>query len=447
MGTQMGQRPAGPIYDTAQNLHPSSAAPPGPNNYGARAANTGPRYPTDDGAYGAPQMTTGAGYRPPGADADYGAPLGTKLEADAYGGPGVNPQGYASEATIAHNQQGGRVDDADYYAGRSGPYTNSMKRKLSLIPMRNARWHSRGFPNRFFEWWHRLRVRYRDYLAEFFGTAVLVFLGDSAVATAVLFPRVANSAPWLVISFGWGFALTFALFVSAGVSGGHLNPAVTTTSAALRGFPLRKVPGYIAAQLLGGFCGAGLVYGLFHSSIHNLDGGIRHTVGPTATANIFATYPQPWITVGTGFMAEVFGTAVLLFCIYGITDERNMPGTAYAPLAIGFILTTIGLNLGFQTGFAVNPARDLGPRALTSAAGYGAQPWHAYSHYAWVPAVAPFAGGLIGGLLYDFFVNHPRLGSTDSDIVSDLEGANEYPDGFDERRPNHGHHHGHHHHR
>ncbi|RKP37563.1 aquaporin-like protein [Dimargaris cristalligena] len=281
--------------------------------------------------------------------------------------------------------------------------------------MSHARWHTRAFPNRWFERVHSLRVRYRDYLAEFFGTAVLVFLGDAAGATVTLWPDAAFSSPWLIVCFGWGLALTIALFISGGISGGHLNPAVTFTAGCLRGFPWRKVPGYIACQLVGAFVGAGFVFALFHSSIHHFDGGIRQTTGPFATAGIFATYPKPWITVGTGFLAEAICTAVLLFGIYAITDERNMPGTRYAPIAIGLVITAIGICLGFQTGFAVNPARDLGPRAFTSAAGYGSEPWIAHDRWAWVPCVAPFVGGLIGGFLYDFFANHPRLSHDDDD--------------------------------
>ncbi|RKP37564.1 aquaporin-like protein, partial [Dimargaris cristalligena] len=244
----------------------------------------------------------------------------------------------------------------------------------------------------------------RDYLAEFFGTAVLLFLGNSVSATVTLYPSAGASASWVLVCFGWGFALTMALFVSGGISGGHLNPAVTFTAACLRGFPWRKVPGFIASQLIGAFVGAAFCYLMHMSSLDNFDGGVRQTTGEFATAGIFATYPQAWITVGSGFLIETIATATLVFCIYGLTDERNMPGTNYAPLAIGFVVTIIGMALGFQTGFAINPARDLGPRTFTAWVGYGSEPFTAANNYAWVPVVAPFPGALIGGLIYDFMI-------------------------------------------
>ncbi|KAJ1926012.1 glycerol channel [Tieghemiomyces parasiticus] len=405
----MNARPVGPVYNdgsqmqsynVAPNAFASSQRTPAAGNHNMNNGNHGTQlesYPY--------QVPTGA---PMGAAPGYN------------GTSGMYPQGYMSDATIANHHPTAATGDAAYGANR-GP-----KGRFNAVPMENARWKRGGIFNRFFEWFHMLRVRYRDYLAEFFGTAVLVFLGESVVATAIMFSPAGSSASWILICFGWGFALTFALFMAGGVSGGHLNPAVTTTAAILRGFPWRKVPGYIASQMLGGFVGAGFVFALFHSSIHHFDGGNRQTVGPTATAGIFATYPQPWITVGTAVISEAFATAVLLFCIYGVTDERNMPGTAYAPLAIGFVITMIGLCVGFQTNFALNPARDVAPRAFSSAVGYGGTPWSAYDHYAWVPGVVPFFGALIGGFLYDFFVNHPRLDQDEyvSQSYADEDAAN-----------------------
>ncbi|KAJ1981758.1 glycerol channel [Dimargaris xerosporica] len=258
------------------------------------------------------------------------------------------------------------------------------------------------------ERFHTLRVRYRDYLAEFFGTLVLIFFGNGVGATVTLFPLASETAAWVLVSFGWGFALTMGIFVAGGVSGGHLNPAITTTAFLLRGFPFRKVPGYILMQFLGAFCGAGLIFGLFKPSLDDFDGGDRQVTGPQGTAKIFATYPQPYMTVGWAFLSECYCTAALVVCIYAILDEKNMPGTRYAPIAIGLVVTTISMCIGFQTGFAINPARDLGPRLLSLAASYGPETFTAFDHYAWVPAVAPFLGALVGGLCYDFFINHPR---------------------------------------
>ncbi|KAJ1924889.1 glycerol channel [Tieghemiomyces parasiticus] len=310
------------------------------------------------------------------------------------------------------------IENSNYHHHEGEPYLEGNNPEYRAISMEkrktapgggHARWQQTSGPRHLLERFHSLRVDYRDYLAEFFGTFVLIFLGDSVNATNTLFPKAAAAGSWILTCFGWGFALTMALFVSGGISGGHLNPAVTVTAALLRGFPWRKVPGYIFSQMLGGFVGAGFVFATFHSSIHDYDGGIRQVIGDTATAGIFATYPAPNITVGTAFLVETVCTAVLVFCIYGVTDERNMPGTAYAPLSIGFVVTIIGMAIGHQTGFAMNAARDLAPRCFTAAVGYGGEVFSAYDHYAWVPAIAPFFGAVVGGLVYDFFINHPRI--------------------------------------
>ncbi|KAJ1657812.1 glycerol channel [Dispira simplex] len=286
------------------------------------------------------------------------------------------------------------------------PEAMMEKQEIDEVPSWEKRFPGLGG---IFEKAHSLRTRYNDYLAEFAGTLTLVLLGNGVLATVILYPDATETSAWLMISFGWGFALTMALFVSGGISGGHVNPAITFAAACLRGFPWRKVPGYIVMQLLGAFCGAGLLFGLVKSSIDHRDGGERHVLGLKGTGGIFATYPQPWITIGTAFLAEAFATGVLVLFIYAITDERNMPSTRFAPLAIGLALTSISMSLGFQTGFAVNPARDLGPRVFTVCAGYSSSPFHAFTKYAWVPVVAPFVGAIIGGLVYDFFINHPRL--------------------------------------
>ncbi|KAJ1978241.1 glycerol channel [Dimargaris xerosporica] len=271
----------------------------------------------------------------------------------------------------------------------------------------SSRWHTHDSKYKSLRTqWHQLRVEYRDYLAEFIGTLVLIFFGDSVCATTKMF-SAAQSASWVLISFGWGFGLTMALFVSGGISGGHLNPAVTVTAAVFRGFPWRKVPGYIASQLLGGFVGAALVFGLFKAAIDEFDGGERQVTGDKATAGIFATYPQPYLTIGWALMSEIYCTAALILCIYGIGDMKNMPGMHYAPLAIGFVVTTIGICCGYQTGYAMNAARDFAPRVFTLAAGYGSETFTAGNNYAWVPVVGPLIGALLGAGLYDTFIVHP----------------------------------------
>ncbi|KAJ1657811.1 glycerol channel [Dispira simplex] len=256
---------------------------------------------------------------------------------------------------------------------------------------------------------HTFRVRYRDYLGEFIGTACLVCMGTCVSATATLYISGDEVTEWLFIAFGWGLALAMAIFVSGGVSGGHLNPSFTIVMALFRGFPWKKVPGYIVSQILGAYVGGALAFAYYYSSIDHYDGGVRQTMGTQGTASIFVTFPQPWITVGTAFLSETYCTAILVFCIFAIIDPHNLTNKSFIPLAVGMVVVTIGMSAGFQSGYSMNQARDLGPRLFLSSVGYGWEPWTARDYYAWVPTVSPLLGALLGGTLYDFLIYHPRV--------------------------------------
>lgn len=235
------------------------------------------------------------------------------------------------------------------------------------------------------------------YLAEFIGTAILTLLGCGVVAGVTLAKSKANGGGWIVVTFGWGMAVAMAVYVVGQYSGAHINPAVTMGMASIGELGWALVPGYIAAQLAGGFFGAVLVYLAYLPHW-------RETEDAETKLGVFSTIPAIR-NIAANFTTEVIGTFLLVFGILGInanmnplgegvTDLSALFGTGFAPLLVGLLVLAIGLSLGGPTGYAINPARDLGPRlahALLPIPGKGGSDWS----YAWVPVVAPLVGGVL----------------------------------------------------
>jgi len=257
-----------------------------------------------------------------------------------------------------------------------------------------------------------------ELVAEVLGTFVLIAFGDGVVAMAVAALNqsgrgteiFAASGDWLIIGWGWGFAVAFGVYVAGGISGAHINPAVTLAFAVRRGFPWRKVPGYIAAQLVGAFLGALLVYIVYKGAIDSYERAHDITRGDpdsVTTFSIFATFPAEYLGNWVGpFVDQVVGTAFLVAFVFAVVDELNQPVRAnLAPVVIGFVVVAIGISFGANAGYAINPARDLGPRLFAGLAGWGevAIPgnYANVSGYLWIPIVGPFLGGPIGAFLYD----------------------------------------------
>jgi MIP family channel proteins len=244
----------------------------------------------------------------------------------------------------------------------------------------------------------------REALAEFLGTFVLIVFGVGVVAQVVLSGQA--SGTYLSINIGWGLAVTMGCYVAGGVSGAHLNPAVTIALAAHRGFDWRKVAPYLVAQFAGAFVASVVVYLTYHEALNAFDGGVRQIVGAHATAGIWATYPQSFLsTFPGGVVDQIVGTALLVGVIFGITDTRNSaPSPGVVPIVVGLLVLTIGATFGFNSGYAINPARDFAPRLFTAIAGWGSDVFRAGHAWWWVPIVGPVMGGLIGGWVYDVFV-------------------------------------------
>jgi MIP family channel proteins len=248
----------------------------------------------------------------------------------------------------------------------------------------------------------------RELRAEFLGTFVLIAFGCGSVAQAKLGGHEFGS--FLTINLAWGMAVALGIVVSAAGSGGHLNPAVSLALAFHRRFPWRKVPLYALAQTAGAFVGAAAVYLTYYEALAAYDQGVRAVLGPTGTAGIFATYPAAHLsTFPGGFTDQIIGTALLMMVVLGVGDPRNESwAKPLAPLLIGLLVAVIGMAFGFNAGYAVNPARDLGPRLFTLVAGWGPEVFIAGNYWWWVPIVGPLLGALFGGVLYDTFLPKRR---------------------------------------
>jgi MIP family channel proteins len=239
----------------------------------------------------------------------------------------------------------------------------------------------------------------RAALAEFFGTFILIVFGVAVVAQVQL--GGGNTGQYLSINIGWGLAVTMAVFVSGGVSGGHLNPAVTLAMALFQKFPWPRVLPYIAAQTAGAFVAAAVVFLTYHDAFAHFDGGVREVTGPLGTAGVFATYPQAWLSTIGGLIDQIVGTALLVGVIFAISDQRNAPPPAGAgPIVVGLLVLLIGATFGLNAGYAINPARDFGPRLFTFLAGWGSGVFTAGHGWWWVPIVGPMIGGVVGGAVY-----------------------------------------------
>jgi glycerol uptake facilitator protein len=264
-----------------------------------------------------------------------------------------------------------------------------------------------------------------ELLAEFLGTFTLLIFGLGVVAHFVLRNAVGDPAPapglfgnFTTVNFAWGFGVVMGVYVAGGVSGAHLNPAVSVGLALRRGFPWAKVGPYIVAQVLGAFIAALLIRWNFYEWFNQVDPGKTY-----ATQGVFSTGPGPGMSVLGGLRSEIIGTAMLLMLILAITDARNTaPGANLAPWIIGIAVVVIGMSLGATSGYAINPARDFGPRLASWVTGWStAMNTSNGDFYAWVPIIGPLIGGAIGVYLYDFFVGNflPQEGEVGEVVEAD----------------------------
>lgn len=262
-------------------------------------------------------------------------------------------------------------------------------------------------------------------LGEFLGTMVLILFGDGCVAGVLLFgvggitgtsgaatPLWVN---WMVIAWGWGLAVMLGVYVAGTLSGAHLNPAVTLGFAVTRRFPWNKVVPYIVAQVLGAFVAALILWMVYHGAfdqfekIQHISRGSNTGMGTTEAA-VFYTFKKPFVGLFGAFADQVVGTALLVGLIFAIVDIRNSPPQAnVAPYIIGLLVVAIGLSFGYNAGYAINPARDFGPRLLAWIVGFKGIALPGPDNYFWVPIIGPIVGGILGALVYEYTIHQALL--------------------------------------
>jgi aquaporin-3 len=250
-----------------------------------------------------------------------------------------------------------------------------------------------------------LRGTAREAAAECFGTFILIAFGVGVVAQTVLSKDASGS--YLAINVAWGLAVMLGVYAAAGVSGAHLNPAVTLALAMGRGFPWPKVVPYVGAQVVGAFIASAVVWLTYREAFTAFDGGVRQVSGAFGTAGIFATYPSAHLSLLGGLVDQIVGTALLMIGVVAITDARNTaPPLWLVPVLVGGLVTAIGMAYGFNAGYAINPARDFGPRLFTALAGWGTGVFAANGGWWWIPIVGPLIGAPVGLFAYDLFIGH-----------------------------------------
>jgi len=254
--------------------------------------------------------------------------------------------------------------------------------------------------------------------AEFFGTFILICFGDGVVA--MLWALVGSgrssagplqsSGDWLLITWGWALAVVFAVYTVGGVTGGHINPAITLGAAIRKQLPWNKVPGYWVAQVLGAFVGAALVFLVYNNAINHFD-QVNHIIkgqpASVATYSTFATFPAPYFHSVLGpLIDQIVGTFFLALFVFAVTDEFNLPvGANMTPWIVGMIVMAVGISFGANAGYAINPARDFGPRIFAWIAGWGKVAFPGdyanISGYFWVPIIGPLIGAALAAPVYD----------------------------------------------
>lgn len=245
-----------------------------------------------------------------------------------------------------------------------------------------------------------------ELISEAVAVAIIIAFGDSVAAMYTLYdPSPYQHAYWGVC-IAWGLAVTLAIYVTGSVSGTHANPAVTLALALYRGFSWKKVVPYWAAQVLGGIVGAAIVYTLYAPVIDHFNQTQQLTREAGGAAGVFFTHPGLAITPMDALKNQVILTAFLVFGIFAITEHYNesAPGANSGALMIGLLVATIGASMGYLEAWAINPARDFGPRVFAYFAGWRQAAFPSPDNYWWIPIVGPLIGGVVGGLAYQWLI-------------------------------------------
>ncbi|KAI1723557.1 major intrinsic protein domain-containing protein [Ditylenchus destructor] len=256
----------------------------------------------------------------------------------------------------------------------------------------------------------------REFMAEFIGTFFLLLIGTSAnIQTAFM------ESGLLGTQLAWGFGFAFAVYLAASVSGAHLNPAISFAALFNGQLSPPRFLLYVVAQILGAFVGTGISYLGHLDDINQMDSDVRDVNSSMSTARLFTTFPTDHMTVLGCLTDQVIGTAILAGCLSLITDKRHRIPSGVIPLLAGLVMSTIAMTYGMQ-GFAINPARDFGPRLFLLCVGYGWQVFSAHDYYFWIPIIGPIIGALFGTWIYKLFVGIHGLNEN-----IDITGGKPYP--------------------
>lgn len=256
----------------------------------------------------------------------------------------------------------------------------------------------------------------RQCLAEMMGVAFFIFFGNSVVAAFILTGAVQD---FVGVTLAWGLAISIAIYFAVPISGAHINPAVTIGFATLGKFPWRNVLPYCLAQTTGGFIGAALTYLIYWPAFKSFEAAqhiVRGTDASVLTSLVFCTFRADFVPNNLhAFLVEVILTASLMFAIMVLIDaaNKNLPLANLWPFMLGLFIVVIGLSAGNITGYAMNPARDFGPRLFAALAGWGSAVLPGIGNYFWVPIAGPIVGAVAGGHLYSL-----TLGKINSELMS-----------------------------
>ncbi|KAH9993586.1 aquaporin-like protein, partial [Russula vinacea] len=260
------------------------------------------------------------------------------------------------------------------------------------------------YPNQ----WAKIREIIREPAMEMLGTMIFVLVGTGVNCQFALSADV-NLSPspkgsYLGSNFAWACGAALGVWVGVGVSGGHINPTITLCKAVFRGLPWFKAFTYIFGQLMGAWLGSLIVFANYSRAIDIFEGGNGQLT--LKSASFFSAYPLAYVSSANCFFDDFIGTFIFIFVVFTVADKSNS-GLHFSliPLAIFVVILGGGSAFGMQTGFAINPAVDLGPRIMTAMVGYGTQAFTFRHHYwIWGPVIAPCCGGLVAALLYDLFI-------------------------------------------
>ncbi|KAJ6012204.1 hypothetical protein N7499_012828 [Penicillium canescens] len=256
----------------------------------------------------------------------------------------------------------------------------------------------------FFNTWTKIRHYLREPMAEWLGTTVAMTIGLCATLSNFTSNGQAGSYP--AQSAAWGFGFMVAIYTTGGISGGHMNPAISISLSVFRGFPARKCLIYIAAQLLGAITAGGFAYALYHDAIVEIAAASKVPQNASAAMSALITMPKSFVHPVTAFFTEFVGSAILIGAILALGDDTNAPpGAGMQAFILGILITVIILALGYNTGGCFNCARDFGPRLVALMAGWGGHLFREYhAWWVWGPWCADISGALFGALIYDIAI-------------------------------------------